>query len=390
MQPVQTWLEHIRYLTIEIGPRGSTTPAERQGHEYCQKVLNDLGLDARLETFTSARSIFQPHLFAGIGMLIAFVLYPLAGRASALAAAILALVILVSEVLELGFLTNPIRWLLSKGPSQNTVACLPPSGQHTRDLVLIGHVDSQRTPIVFSTPRWVTIYENFITVAFVTFIGMVVLYFLGAVTQWPWIWPVSAVAALCALLLIALAAQADSTPFTAGANDNASAVGMVLTLAEQLKAQPLEHTRVWLVCSGCEEVQHYGAVDFFKRHQQEMVNPASIAFEMLGCAGPAWQTKEGIIVPFLASPHLVALAEKLAAEHPQWGAYGAEIKGGNTEMADGLRVGIPSITLTGLTRKGKAPYWHTPQDTFDKMNPEIMARAYDFALTYVRALDQAA
>ncbi len=84
------------------------------------------------------------------------------------------------------------------------------------------------------------------------------------------------------------------------------------------------------------------------------------------------------------------LAEKLSAEHPEWGAYGAEIKGGNTEMADGLRQGIPSITLTGLTRKGKAPYWHTLHDTCDKMDPEFMARAYDFITTYIRSLDQIA
>lgn len=389
MQPVTTWLEHIRYLTVDIGARGSTTPEERKGHEYCQQVLKRLGMDARLEPFTSARSIFQPHRIAGIGMLVAFAVYPLAGRASALIAAILALAILVSEVLELGFITNPIRWILSKGESQNTVACLPPSGALTRDLVLIGHVDSQRTPVVFSTPRWVTVYENFITVAFVAFTGMVVLYFIGSFTQWPWIWPVSAIAAVCAILLVTLAVQADSTPFTAGANDNASAVGVVLTLAEQFMQQPLEHTRLWLVCTGCEEVQHYGAVDFFKRHKHELVNPTSIAFEMLGCAGPAWQTKEGILVPFHASSHLVKLAEKLSAEHPEWGAYPAEIKGGNTEMADGLRQGIPSITLTGLTRKGKALYWHTLEDTYDKMNPEIMARAYDFISTYIRALDQA-
>jgi hypothetical protein len=388
MQPVTTWLSHIRYLTIDIGPRGSTTPAERRGHEYCQQVLTTLGLDARLEPFTSASSIFQPHLIAGIGLLFAFAIYPLAGQLSALIAALLALVILVSEVLELGFVANPIRWMLSKASSQNTVACLAPSGKHTQDVILIGHVDTQRTSLVFSTPRWVTVYENFITVAFVTFIGMVLLYFLGAVTQWAWIWPVSIIAAFCALLLIALAAQADSTPFTAGANDNASAAGVVLTLAEQFKHQPLEHTRLWLVCSGCEEVQHYGAVDFFKRHRQELIHPTSIAFEMLGCAGPAWQTKEGIIVPFRCSPHLVALAEKLSAEHPEWGAYGAEIKGGNTEMADGLRQGVPSITLTGLSRQGKAPYWHTPQDTYDKMNPEIMARAFDFISTYIRAVDQ--
>ena len=55
---------------------------------------------------------------------------------------------------------------------------------------------------------------------------------------------------------------AERTPFTAGANDNASAVGLVLTLAEAPVSPPLAHTRVWQACTGCEEVQHYGADPF--------------------------------------------------------------------------------------------------------------------------------
>ena len=44
-------------------------------------------------------------------------------------------------------------------------------------------------------------------------------------------------------------------------------VGLVLALAEALVKQPLRRTRVWLVCTGCEEVRHYGAIDFFRRHR---------------------------------------------------------------------------------------------------------------------------
>ena len=73
---------------------------------------------------------------------------------------------------------------------------------------------------------------------------------------------------------MAMCIQADRTPFTAGANDNASAVGLVLTLAETLRTAPLQHTRVWLACTGCEEAQHYGAIDFFRRHRSESNNPA--------------------------------------------------------------------------------------------------------------------
>ncbi len=62
---------------------------------------------------------------------------------------------------------------------------------------------------------------------------------------------------------------------------------------------------------------------------------------MLGCAGPAWLVKEGIVVPFYAEKSMVALAEKLAEEQPALGAYPTSISGGNTEMADALRLGIP-------------------------------------------------
>ena len=54
---------------------------------------------------------------------------------------------------------------------------------------------------------------------------------IGAPTQWPWIWPVTVLSAIRAMLLMALCIQADLTPFTACANDNAPAVGLVLTLA---------------------------------------------------------------------------------------------------------------------------------------------------------------
>ena len=134
---------------------------------------------------------------------------------------------------------------------------------------MIGHIDSQRTPIVFSTLRWLAAYKTFTTVAFVLFAAQTVLYLLGTLTGWPWIWPLTGLSAVGALLLMAMCIQANRTPFTAGANDNASTVGLVLTLAETLRNSPAaSYARVWLACTGCEEVQHYGAIDFFRRHRE--------------------------------------------------------------------------------------------------------------------------
>ena len=384
---VQRWLDHIRALAVDIGPRGPTTEGERLGAAYCANTLRQLGLTAQVEGFTSARSIFQPHLLTAAALLLAFAIYPLAGRASAALAAVISLVALASDLLELSFIDNPLRRIVAKGPSQNVVAIIAPAAEHRQDLVLIGHIDTQRTPIVFSTPRWVAVYKAFTTVAFVLFAAQTLLYLLGTLTGWAWIWPLTGLSAVGALLLMAMCIQADRTPFTAGANDNASAVGLVLTLAETLRSERLQHTRVWLACTGCEEVQHYGAIDFFRRHRSELKQPNVIAFEMLGCAGPSWLTKEGIVVPFHADPGLVNLAEEIAAQHPELAAYPAQLSGGNTEMADALRLGIPAITLSGQTRDGGMPHWHQVGDTFDKMNPEVLERAYAFTWAFIAAVD---
>jgi hypothetical protein len=278
--------------------------------------------------------------------------------------------------------------VVPKGNSQNVIAVIPPADEHTRDLVLVGHLDSQRTPLIFKNRKWVNAYDRFTTITFITFIAQAVLYGLAVFIPISWVWYASIPSAVCAVLLAALCIQAEMTPFTAGANDNASAVGMVLTLAEELSKQPLQHTRVYAVCTGCEEVQHYGMIDFYRRHLSELKNPTALVFEMLGCSGPAWLTREGIIVPFQADAGLVRMAEQLATQHPEWEAYPVTISGGNTEMADALRNKIPAITLTGMTRDNGFPYWHQVGDTFDKMEPVMMEKTWKFTRAMIECLDR--
>jgi hypothetical protein len=335
-----------------------------------------------------SRSIFQPHLVGSLLMLLAFAIFPLGGRTTAVLAALLSILVLVSELQELGFQNNFYRLILPKGDSQNVHAVVQPAAEHRQDLVLVGHLDSQRTPLIFRTPGWVKTYDRFTTVLFITFILQVVLYSLAIFFPWSWIWYATIPTAICAVLLAALCIQADSTPFTAGANDNATAAGLVLALANQFVKNPLQHTRVLAVCSGCEEVQHYGMIDWYKRHRAELKNPHALVFEMLGCAGPAWLTKEGIIVPFKADADMVALIERLSREHPEWGAYETKVSGGNTEMADAVRAGVPAITLFGMTRDGVAPYWHQVEDTFDKMDPIVMEKTWSLVNAFIKELDQ--
>ena len=385
---VATWLKHIRALSVDIGPRPPTREGERLGAEYACEQFEKLGLAPVMEKFKSARSIFLPHLIGSALMLAAFAMYPLGGRVTIVIAALLSILVLVSEIQELGFQDNFYRRILPKGESQNVHAVIEPSGEHKRDLVLVGHLDTQRTPFIFRSPKHVYVYDKLTTVFFITFIAQAVLYTLSIFLPWSWVWYATIPTALSAILLGAICIEADSTPFTAGANDNATAAGMVLTLAEHFGRHPLQNTRVLAVCTGCEEVQHYGMIDFYKRHRKEMTDPKAVVFEMLGCAGPAWLEKEGIIVPFKADPGLLKMVETLAAEHPEWEAYPARVSGGNTEMADAVRFKVPAITIFGLSREGIAPYWHQKADTFDKMDPGVMERTWAMTTALIERIDR--
>jgi hypothetical protein len=108
---------------------------------------------------------------------------------------------------------------------------------------------------------------------------------------------------------------------------------------------------------------------------------------MLGCAEPVWRTWEGLALPFHADSDLVALAGRLAAEHPEWGAQPAQGMGGYTEMAEALLAGVPAVTLLCSDPSAQGMYWHQVEDTYDKVDPQVVARAYAFAWALIQALD---
>lgn len=418
---VKRWLVHIQALAGDIGFRLPTSEGEARALDYCRRTLAGFGLTPRVDDFVSASSVFRPHIPAAAAFLIAFALYPLARPGTAWAAAVLVWFAVYCEIMEITLRPNPFHALLPKRPSRNVFAVVGPAGDsrradpagrqggagsagdvgagaaasaggtgRPRDIVLIGHVDTQRTPVIFSSAGWMAAYRAFSTFAFAAFLAQGVLYTGGAALGWPWAWPVSGVSAVAAVLLLALCLEAGASPSTRGANDNATAAGLVLTLAGEFAARPLGSSRLWLLCSGCEESLHEGAKTFFAAHRPEMNEPRAVALEMLGCGGPAWVVKEGFVLPLYSDPGLRALAESVSRENPDLGAYPGYLTGGVSEMSDAVQAGVPAITVIGVTPAGEAPHWHRPSDTVDKMDAGpggAMERNYRFVRALLEAMD---
>ena len=196
-----TAMDHVRYLAETIGPRGSTTPQESKAAHYTAQALQEAGLEPVTEPFTSARSAWYPYvLFSGLVLAGELLLWS-GERWGVIAALALALLAVVSVLLELAFRPNPLRWLLPKGRSQNVWVRLQPEGEAREQVVLLGHLDTHRTPLVFSTDRWVKLFGSLVPVGLVCAVALVALFTAEAIAPGAWWRPLSLPFALLVLYL---------------------------------------------------------------------------------------------------------------------------------------------------------------------------------------------
>jgi hypothetical protein len=382
-------LEHVRHLSLDIGPRGSTTPAETETAAYAWSVLDRLELSPQMQRFRSAISAWRPFALAAALALLAVALYPQAGRVTAAIAAAIVAVALVSSFLELNFSPNPLRWLLPKRPSQNVWAVLPARGQASQRVVVVGHLDSHRTPFIFGSTTRLRFFGVLVGLSLLGLVTLTGLYLVGAVIQEDILYFISLAPAVFLLILLVVAIQADATPYTHGANDNATGTALVLALAERLKEEPLANTEVWALNSGCEEVGLYGAAAFVREHRRELADACFITMDSVGGpgTGPCFITREGMLKPYRSDPGLLALCREVAAQRPELGAYPGVMKLGYTEGAIGVKNGLRTLTFVNLTPAGELPHWHRPTDVYENVDPDVLARTGEFLWELLQRVD---
>ncbi|MFW9910690.1 MAG: hypothetical protein ACFFEF_19215, partial [Candidatus Thorarchaeota archaeon] len=158
MSEIESIKKHVEHLSVVIGPRGSTTPQEKQAAEYAEKIYKDLGLNPLVESFRSAKSAWLPFASASGLILVGELLYLIGGYYGLLLAILVSVTALASLVLELLFKSNPYRWILPKGESQNVSVKVPSQADTKETVILIGHLDTHRMPIVYKSPQWVRFF----------------------------------------------------------------------------------------------------------------------------------------------------------------------------------------------------------------------------------------
>jgi hypothetical protein len=384
-------LDHIRHLSENIGGRGSCTSNERRAAEYTAEQMRILGAqNVRLEAYQGAPSTYRPYALAFIaGLLGTLVVWVFQARWAVILGALLNALGTWGMLAETDFADNWTRWLLPKAPSQNAVGVIPPQGEVRQRAVLCAHVDTHRTPLFYSSKTWQTLFSLLVAGALFSMVISALAYAVGGIFDWSWVRWIGLAAAVMEVFALGMSLHADFTPFSPGANDNASGVGVVLGLAERLRGEPLAHTEVCLAFTGCEEAAAYGISAFLDLHAGEPGEEAVyIIIDQVGKGRLEYLTADGLIIKRATHPQALEVAREAAQALPDI-ETAEQIGIAYTDAAVATKRGLIALTLVAVPAPGSSEsiHWHQMSDTSDTISMKCLIDAHAFTWQVLQILD---
>jgi putative aminopeptidase FrvX len=181
----------------------------------------------------------------------------------------------------------------------------------------------------------------------------------------------------------------ETQPHVEGANDNATAVSVLLGIAETLTTQPLQNTDVVLLFTGCEEVGCVGLARYLKNAGPPVEDTFWIDIEMVGTGHLCYVTQHGIsyFSGYQPHPRMVALADKVARHNPELGFRGRQMTM-LEEVATLRKHDYQAICLAGYGENGMLANWHRLSDTLENIEPDTLSRAACYTWKLMQEIDQ--
>ena len=238
-------IDHVAYLSDEIGPRPSGTEEEQQAAIYIMdRLQKDAHLPVEVEDFASSTDSSLPSLICYGAMLVAGVLAVLV-QVAIIPAAILALVAFSLFALE--FFDHPVLSRFFKnGVSQNVVATYRPprrahaAGSRRRKVILVAHYDSGKVHPEYRSGfvkilKYLQIASHVAMALAALLIILRALFFRDADGAGVGVFNVLLIIALVAILFpVVRLGYGHIAAYNDGANDNASGVAVLLEVARRI------------------------------------------------------------------------------------------------------------------------------------------------------------
>jgi len=328
-------------------------------------------------------------LIALVGSLVALAV-PVAGFALVLAAA-------TSLYLDQNTRIYLLRRLFFRRASQVVVS---PGSKPDAALrvVLMAHYDAAKTGFLFGErttraagriPERMRMLLGPVRVVFwggiVPLLGVCALRLAGVDATW--LGAVQLIPTMILLIGIALGIDIALSDVVPGACDNASGVAAVLSAAASLDEEGLANVDLWVILPGGEEANAEGMASYMRSHRKQFDRERTlfVNLDSVSYGTPSYVAAEGAVVTYSMDQRLVELCAE-AATGPD-----APLPVRVPLHTDALPVrirGYGAISIVGTRNGIGAPYYHTHDDTPDRVDDGALAAATDLAATIVRAIDR--
>ena len=380
----QTRLDTERLAAMD---RGSATDGEARASRVLAGMFAQRGLEPQLEREQAVGGFWQA---AGLASAAAALAGLAGGRARRVAAAAAAAsAALIADDVDCG--AHVLRRVLPKRATTNVLAWAgDPGGEHT--LVFVAHHDAAHTGLLFHpglaplasrlAPGWYA-RQNTSTQSGRLLVLGPLLVAAGAALGVRGLRTAGTLWSAATALLLADVAR---SPVVPGANDNLSAVAVLLDLAERLAAEPVSGVRVLLLSTGSEESFMEGMRGFIRRHRSEL-DPARTRFVALECVGsPRLVIMEGEGMLRMRD-HDAALREDLQLAADDAGVEvwrGLRLGAGATDALPAMRAGYPAACLAACTDLKVPANYHWPTDVVENLDWGTIESACAVAEALVR------
>lgn len=394
-EPPEPEPERLRATVAHLASfeRASASSGERRAAEWIRGELTAHGWDAELEAAGAHGTYWLPLGLLSAAGVLAGVTGGRGGRGRRLAAATGLLAAAgIAEDVSAG--PQLLRRVLPRRTTTNVVAERGEVGA-SACVVFVAHHDAAQSGLIFHAgpsrwiarrlPGWYAKQETSPQFMRLVTAGPA-LAAAGALTRSALLRRAGTAIALGSALAFA---DVGLRPVVPGANDNASAVAVILELARVLDATggPPPGLRVILLSTGSEESFMEGMRAWVRRHGAELRRAAAqvVVLESVGSPQLVLLEGEGMLEMRDYAPGLRDLLAASAARAGQSVRRGLR-SGFATDGLLGMRAGLDTAVLASCDAEKNVSNYHSPLDTADRVDYATVTSAALVCLELLRAL----
>ncbi len=176
-------------------------------------------------------------------------------------------------------------------------------------------------------------------------------------------------------------------PAVPGANDNLSAVAVLVALARSLRQRPIKGLRVLLVSMGSEEALQEGMLPFARRHFHELPTSSTrfIVIDTVGSPRLVMVEAEGVLK---IRPYDAALSDMIAgsAAELEVPLVRGQVARASTDAVVPNKAGYPTALMVSFDKDKVLSNYHQPSDVADNLDFNTVANCARVTDAVIRKL----